>query len=328
MTEKNDIITTFATAGGSLAVHSETSDGKFKMLTLMISQSLVESSRRVYLHTYARWYAFAERHELDYLDLSYENILAFLNQSQVAYATRQSWKAHMLRMLDWLEESDTNGEWYGKQRRRVLKFVKVKRMDAEPGGRRSQRALSRAEVARLLDVWEADTRPVGIRNYALLRLMAYTGLRRAEVVALRWDDIDFEDQLVTVRHGKGDKQRVVAIGDASDATKEALLALQEAQASAGDCVFPTMTTGRNPRFKADVPMSSQTIVRLLKLSSERAGIGHLSAHDLRRTHITLALARGAPLQDMQVQAGHANPSTTLRYAQPSEAKTRRGRIAY
>ena len=40
-----------------------------------------------------------------------------------------------------------------------------------------------------------------------------TGLRRAEVVALRWDDIDFENQTVTVRHGKSDKQRVAAIAD-------------------------------------------------------------------------------------------------------------------
>ena len=60
-----------------------------------------------------------------------------------------------------------------------------------------------------------------------------------------------------------------------------------------------MTAGRNPRFNADVPMSSQTIVRSLSLSNERAGIGHLSAHDLRRTHITEALNNGAPLQDMQ-----------------------------
>ena len=110
----------------------------------------------------------------------------------------------MLRLLDWLEESEAKGEWYAIQRRRVLKFAKVKRMDSERGRRRSQRALKRTEVARLLDVWAADPRLVGIRNYALLRLMIYTGLRRAEIVTLRWDDIDLENQTVTVRHGKGD----------------------------------------------------------------------------------------------------------------------------
>ena len=318
----------FRTARGALVISSDKSDVQFRVLTDLIAETLAESSRRVYANTYRQWRLFADRNRLDYFDLSFENIWAFLQQSEVAYATRQSWKTHMLRLLDWLEEAEENGEWYGVQRRRVLKFAKVKRMKAERGRRRSQRALNRAEVTRLLDVWVADPRLVGIRNYALLRLMAYTGLRRAEVVALRWDDIDFEDQTVTVRHGKGDKRRIAAIADVTDATKEALLALWQAQAGAYEFVFPTMTAGRNPRFKADVPMSSQTIVRLLKLSSERAGIGHLSAHDLRRTHITLALNSGAPLQDMQAQAGHANPSTTLLYAQPSDAKSRRERIAY
>ena len=95
-----------------------------------------------------------------------------------------------------------------------------------------------------------------------------------------------DDWTLTVRHGKGDKQWIAAIADVTNVTKEALHALWEAQEGAYDCIFPTMTVGLNPRFKADVPVSSQTIVRLLSLSSARAGIGHLFAHDLRRTYIT------------------------------------------
>ena len=69
--------------------------------------------------------------------------------------------------------------------------------------------------------------------------------------------------------------------------------------------------------------ATAVFVRLLKLTARRAGIGHVSAHDLRRTHITLALDNGAPLQDMQAQDGHANTSTTQRYAQLSDARTMR-----
>ena len=318
----------FRTAKGALVISSEQSEEQFRALTQMIERSLAESSRRVYANTYRQWSAYAERDGLDSLDLSFENISAFLNRSEVAYATRQSWKTHMLRLLDWLEEADTNAEWYGKQRRRVLKFVKVKRMDAERGRQRSQRALNPTEVGQLLDVWVADLRAVGIRNHALLRLLIYTGLRRAEVVMLRWDDIDLEAHTVTVRHGKGDKQRIAAIADATEASKRALISLRGVQDGQYECVFPGMRVGRSPRFATDVPMSAQTIVRLLELTARRAGIGHVSAHDLRRTHITLALDNGAPLQDMQAQAGHANPSTTLRYAQPSDAKSRRKRIAF
>ena len=49
------------------------------------------------------------------------------------------------------------------------------------------------------------------------------------MVALRWDDIDFEEQLVTVRHGKGDKERIAAIADITDETIQSLYALWEAQ---------------------------------------------------------------------------------------------------
>lgn len=140
----------------------------------------------------------------------------------------------------------------------VYEFVKIKRMEEERGGSRSQRALNWSQVVRLLDVWADDPRPVGIQNYALLRLMIYTGLRRAEVATLRWDDISYGDQTVTVRRGKGDKCRVAAIADKNDDTIHALSALREAQERACDCIFPAMTVGRNPKFVSDTPMSAQT----------------------------------------------------------------------
>ena len=89
-------------------------------------------------------------------------------------------------------------------------------------------------------------------------------------------------------------------------------ALRAAQGGAYEYVFPSMTTGRDPEFGTDKPMSASGVMRMLKIAVERSGAAHISAHDLRRTHITLALDNGAPLQDMQAQAGHANASTTLR----------------
>ena len=115
--------------------------------------------------------------------------------------------------------------------------------------------MNRAEVAQLLDLWARDRRPLGVRNYALLRLMIYTGLRRAEMVALRWDDIDFEEQLVTVRHGKGGKERIAAIADLSDDTSSRCMPCG-GQEGDYDHIFPTMTTGYNPRFYIDGAMNA------------------------------------------------------------------------
>ena len=74
----------FKTARGALVISSEQSDVQFRVLTDLIAETVAESSRRVYAHTYRQWYLFANRNGLDYLDLSFENIWAFLQQSEVA----------------------------------------------------------------------------------------------------------------------------------------------------------------------------------------------------------------------------------------------------
>ena len=116
-----------ASHSGPLIISSATSEQQFALLIQVITESLAPTSRRVYANTYRQWRVYTERSGLDPFDLSFENISAFLKQSDIAHATRQSWKTHMLRLLDWLEESEAKGEWYAIQRRRVLKFAKVKR---------------------------------------------------------------------------------------------------------------------------------------------------------------------------------------------------------
>ena len=129
------------------------------------------NARRVYAHTYRCWREFAWQRGLDVFDLRFDNIRAFISEADLAYKTRQSWRIHLLRLLDWLEEADGRGEWYGKQRHRILKFLKFKREQHSRGGSRSQRALNKTEVAQLLDVWAGDDRLVTIHNTALLRLL-------------------------------------------------------------------------------------------------------------------------------------------------------------
>ena len=63
----------------------------------------------------------------------------------------------------------------------------------------------------------------------MIRLLAYTGLRRSEPVMLRWSDVDSEAGLVMFRHGKGGKERVAAIVDSSDGTEIALQRLCKSQ---------------------------------------------------------------------------------------------------
>ena len=296
-----------------------------------VFQSLSESSRRVYQRTFTTWAIFARDNGFDPLALSYDNVAAFINQADVGKSTRQNRLSHIRKLVKVLAQFDTR---YQRHADAINALLRVKRTqsDSERKGH-SKRALSDAELIAVLDVWRYDTSRVGLRNNALIRLLVFTGLRRSEVAALQWTDVDMDSMTLTVQHGKGDKARVVAIADPSSATKTTLQALQTAMErySPGtdyQHIFPRMTAHANPHFADDDAIDSQTVLSVVTATAKRSGIGHISPHDLRRTHITSALNAGATVADMQAQAGHASAATTLIYAQASEAQERRKRIRF
>ena len=191
---------------------------------------------------------------------------------------------------------------------------------------RAKRALKPHEVTRLLDVWRNAPSVKGIRNNAMIRLLVYTGLRRSELVMLRWADVDAEAGLVTVRHGKGGKERVAAILDSTEGTELALGLLRESQPEEYQFLFASTTPGRGTKWLADTPTSDEVVALVVGKTAKVAGFGKLAAHGLRRTLITIGLESGGHVRDLQEQAGHANAATTLRYEQASGARRCREKI--
>ena len=63
---------------------------------------------------------------------------------------------------------------------------------------------------------------------------------------LRWDDINFEDMTVRIRHGKDDKERLATIADSTVGTQDVLADLRDNQGGAYKYIFPRMTRGRSP----------------------------------------------------------------------------------
>ena len=111
--------------------------------------------------------------------------------------------------------------------------------------------------------------------------------------------------------------------DLSDRTAKALELLREAMGSNRECIFCGLTRSRTPQFGDDKPTADITVDRVVKTAAQKAGIGDLAPHDLRRTHITEYLATGGSLADAQAQAGHKRGDTTLQYAQSVSAEQRR-----
>jgi integrase len=88
-------------------------------------------------------------------------------------------------------------------------------------------------------------------------------------------------------------------------------------------VFPAFDRRQQPG--PDAPMDGQTVFRVVKRTEKLSGV-RFSPHTMRRTLITEALYNGAPIADVQAQAGHANEATTLSYARPVNARERRSRF--
>src|SRR6476619_6103196 len=81
-----------------------------------------------------------------------------------------------------------------------------------PRPQRLPEAPKRAEVEELIDSVDGDG-ALGLRNRALVELVYSAGLRSAEAVGLDLGDVDFEQELVHVRSGKGGKDRVIPLGE-------------------------------------------------------------------------------------------------------------------
>jgi len=141
------------------------------------------------------------------------------------------------------------------------------------------------------------------RDKALILLMVDTGLRRAEVCALNWDDVDIASGLVRVVRGKGGKARSVVVGVT---TRRALLAYRrQLNPDADQPLFQTKQGGR---------LTGNGLRSLLLRLGERAGI-EVSPHALRRTFATMSLRAGMNLLHLQGLLGHSTIEMTRRYVQ-------------
>ena len=146
--------------------------------------------------------------------------------------------------------------------------------------------------------------PLGLRDRALLELFYSSGLRLAEVCALRWVDLDFAQGLVSVL-GKGSKQRVVPVGShALKALAEWRLALHR-NVRDTQFVFP----GRN-----DKSITSRAIQLRLRQLAQRQGVfKRVHPHLLRHSFASHMLESSGDLRAVQELLGHADIATTQIY---------------
>ncbi|MGC8463626.1 MAG: site-specific tyrosine recombinase [Acidimicrobiales bacterium] len=178
--------------------------------------------------------------------------------------------------------------------------------------RRLPKALGEDEVARLLDA-VGGTSPVDRRDRALLEVLYATGARISEVVGLTLTDVADVGALVKVR-GKGDKERLVPLGQAArvalaawlaPAGREQLVPARWAHRGDAEAVFLNLRGGR---------LTRQGAWAVLRSRAESVGLaGRVSPHVLRHSCATHLLARGADIRVVQELLGHVSIGTTQLY---------------
>lgn len=171
-------------------------------------------------------------------------------------------------------------------------------------GRRLPRHLSIAEAARLTDDAE-PTGPLPLRDRALVEVLYGAGIRASEAAALDRDDIDRDQGLVHVRHGKGDKERRVPLGPPG------IRAVHDWLASRVDDNPAMFVNARGGR------LTTRSMQRLVKALGNAVGAPDVHPHALRHSFATHMLDAGADLRGIQELLGHSSLSTTQKYTHVS-----------
>jgi integrase len=174
-----------------------------------------------------------------------------------------------------------------------------------------------AELRHFLDVTATH------RHHVLFTVAARTGMRRGEVLALRWHDIDFDRSTITIRRSLAEvgwdlqftdvktrtARRTINVSrQALDALRRHRDAAEKAAADSGDAFDAKGLVFAGPDGG---PIHPEYVTRAFDRLVARHGMPRIRFHDLRHTHATLLLRAGVPLKVVSERLGHASPGFTL-----------------
>jgi integrase/recombinase XerD len=189
--------------------------------------------------------------------------------------------------------------------------------------------LSVAEVQQVLNACDTsdphqnpNSNKLGLRDRAMLEVLYSTGMRRAELIALRVDDVDFGGGTVFIRLGKGGKDRVVPLGDRALCwveryryeVREALQAQSDELVDDGVLFLARHGQGMRPAQLSGIVKHA-----IERAALERFQNTHPNAacHLLRHACATHMLENGADIRFIQALLGHAALTTTEVYTRVS-----------
>jgi integrase len=146
------------------------------------------------------------------------------------------------------------------------------------------------------------------RDRAMVEAMLLGGLRRCEVLGLRMEDLRLGEGRVFIHEGKGGHQRLVPLSPRFFRSLARYLENERPAIADPTAVFVVLKGPRRGQ-----PLSEDGLDQLVLSARDRAGLAHLSCHELRHTCLTRLREAGMALEAVQAQAGHASIESTRIY---------------
>lgn len=171
-----------------------------------------------------------------------------------------------------------------------------------PENNKTERILTTDEEKRLLDASSIHLKPIIITALN-------TGMRKGEILTLKWSNVDLENNLINLEHTntKSKKSRRIPINS------ELRKMLLELKLKSGGSDYVFLSSNGSPYKRHD------SLKKVFRDACKRAGIHGLRFHDLRHTVATRMIERNVNIVAVKEVLGHADLKTTMRYVHPNDS---------
>lgn len=147
-------------------------------------------------------------------------------------------------------------------------------------------------------------RPTALRDRTILVVLVDTGIRASELCALLYRDYEPETGRLLIRHGKGNKQRAVFLGQAAQKLLWRYLTSRSGVKS-GDPLFIT---------RSGTALRRDELLNMVVATAKRAGVPRANVHRFRHTFAITFLRNGGNILELQKLLGHERMETVRLYA--------------
>lgn len=262
--------------------------------------------------------------------VSYERDLrsyaAYLQKVEQLKSLNEVNRTHLLQFLGHLKQNGKSAKTLARHVASIRAFhqflLREKICEQDPAvhletpqqEQRLPKVLSLSEVEALLEAPKSNS-PFDLRNRAMLELLYATGMRVSELIQMKLDDLHLAMGFVRCI-GKGDKERIIPIGQTAIKVMEAYLV--NGRPHLRSAKHRSNALFLNHHGKA---MSRQGFWKILKKIAVDAGIEKpLTPHMLRHSFATHLLENGADLRAVQELLGHVDISTTQIYTHVTKTR--------